>query len=195
MRSSSGPFSLCNGSEPVGVDQRGFCNLQRTRNLNKTRMRWQVFLFFYGCTLQTSPLPKTGMNPALSAGQQKASAENSEPLFAWAEGASAAFSMSCHARQPPARSVDDAVGAPGAPRAPEDGERTAPSRRPGRRVQNPNGAWACPGHALSLLVHLALLSAASGWKLPSRALPNDATNGRSRARRQLAGSWCVRPAL
>ena len=122
-------------------------------------------------------------------------------LFGLVEGASAAFSMSCHARQPPARSVDDTVGAPGAPRAPEDGERTAPSRRPGRRVQNPNGAWACPGHALGLLVHLALLSTASGWGLPSRALPNDATKGAAmnggsfRRALQLGGSWCVRPAL
>ena len=129
--------------------------------------------------------------------------------------ASAAVSMSWHARQPPARSRDDAVGRPPAPRAPEDGERTAPSHRPGRRVQNPNGAWACPGHVLGLLVHLALLPAASGWKLPSNALPNDArigaaTNGGScgdgscsRARRQLASGcntgcnsgWCARPAL
>ena len=45
--------------------------------------------------------------------------------------ASAALSMSCHARQPPARSRDDAVGEPPTPRAPEDGERTAPSHRPG----------------------------------------------------------------
>ena len=121
--------------------------------------------------------------------------------------ASAALSMSCHARQPPARSRDDAVGEPPTPRAPEDGERTAPSHRPGRRVQNPNRAWACPGRVLGLLVHLALLPAASGWKLPSNALPNDArigaaTNGGScgdgscsRARRQLASGWCARPAL
>ena len=126
--------------------------------------------------------------------------------------ASAALSMSCHARQPPAGSRDDAVGGPPAPRAPEDGERTAPSHRPGRRVQHPNGAWACPGHVLGLLVQLALLPAASGWQLPSDALLNDAAIGvlrmaeaaaTERARRQLASScstscntgWCTRPAL
>ena len=72
-------------------------------------------------------------------------------------------SMSCQARQPPARSWDGAVGEPTTPRALEDGERTAPSHRPEHRVHNPSWAgrrWSkC---ALRSLFHLVLLSLASG---------------------------------
>ena len=66
------------------------------------------------------------------AGQQT-KAENFESaadLLAWVEGASAAFSMSCHARQAAARS--GAVGAPGAPRVRVGGMALCARRPPER---------------------------------------------------------------
>eukprot|EP00964_Phaeocystis_antarctica_P153863 scaffold122302_cov53-Phaeocystis_antarctica.AAC.1 len=73
--------------------------------------------------------------------------------------ASAALSMSCHARQPPARSRDDAVGEPPTPRAPEDGERTAPSHRPG---------LALPHQRESTLVIEACTACAADGPSPAR---------------------------
>ena len=93
--------------------------------------------------------------------------------------------MSCQA------SWAGAVGKPTASRALEDGERTAPSHRPGRPVHNPNGA-SCHGSKLALrsLLQLVLLSLASGLEPPLDPLGGAtaeaaATNGGSGVRRRM----------
>ena len=78
-----------------------------------------------------------------------------------------------------------------------------PSRRPGRRVQHPNGASRRGlKHAVRSLSHLVLLSLASGWELPLDAplggaiAETAATSGGSctgescGVRRRLSGSSC-----
>ena len=84
-------------------------------------------------------------------------------------------------------------------------ERTAPPRRPGRRVHTPAWAGRCRSkHALRSLSHLMLLSLASGFMLPrdaraagARDVPLEvataeaaATSGGSGVRRRLGGSEC-----